>query len=81
MGGNEGDDMKSEDKIPDYTKIYKTIMCPLKTECPKLKVARWPSSKVRTHVKFGKDCPYAHHPMELEFPQTLKIRLSANKAL
>jgi len=49
----------------DYRKIYKTIMCPLKNECPKLKLLRWPSSSIKTQCKVGKDCPYAHHPMEL----------------
>jgi len=49
----------------DQRKIYKTIMCPLKADCPKVKMQRWPSSNIPSKEKFGKDCPYAHHPMEL----------------
>ena len=54
-------------------------MCPLKEKCGKVKILRWPSSSIKSTKKFGKDCPYAHHPMELEFPETLKIRLGASK--
>ena len=53
-------------------------MCPLKNECPKVKIQRWPSSSIKSHKKFGKDCPYAHHPLELQFPNTLKTRIMAN---
>ena len=49
----------------DQRKIYKTIMCPLKADCPKVKMQRWPFSGISSKEKFGKDCPYAHHPMEL----------------
>lgn len=59
MDENEGDDFKN---------MFKTIMCPLKNECPKFKNLRWPSSSLKAITKFGKDCPYAHHPMELQFP-------------
>lgn len=74
-GFDDGDD---NEEI-DYRKIYKTIMCPLKTECPKVKMQRWPSSNTPSHAKFGRECPYAHHPMELQFPQTLAMRMNANK--
>jgi hypothetical protein len=62
--GFDGD--ADDDSIEsDIRKLYKTIMCPLKTDCPKVKMLRWPSSSVKSNTKFGKDCPYAHHPMEL----------------
>lgn len=63
----------------DFRKIYKTIMCPMKDKCPKLIAQRWPSSSVKANTKFGANCPYAHHPMELQFPQTLQMRIDANK--
>ena len=56
-------------------------MCPLKHECPKLMPPRWPASKHKAITRFGKNCPYAHHPMELQFPQTLSMRIAANKAM
>ena len=67
-------------KFVDYRKLFKTIMCPLKNECPKLIPPRWPSSKHKSITRFGKNCPYAHHPMELQFPETLQMRIAANKA-
>jgi len=33
--------------------MFKTIMCPLKDACPKMKKARWPSSALKTVTKFG----------------------------
>ena len=74
-GFDEGDEV---DEV-DYRKIYKTIMCPLKNRCAKVKFQRWPSSNLKSHTKFGKDCPYAHHPMELQFPETLQMRMKAAK--
>ena len=73
---DQGDD---DDEI-DYRKLFKTIMCPLKDACPKLIPPRWPSSKHKSITRFGKNCPYAHHPMELQFPQTLDMRIAANRA-
>lgn len=52
----------------DFRKIFKTIMCPLKDSCPKKLKQRWPYTLLKTHEKLGKDCPYAHHAMELAFP-------------
>lgn len=74
----EGDEENSE---IDYRKIYKTIMCPLKDSCPKLKRQRWPYTGMKSHAKLGKDCPYAHHAMELAFPQTINMRLAANEKI
>lgn len=53
-------------------------MCPLKDKCSKIKKPRWPSSKTKSFTKFGEECPFAHHPMELKFPETLITKLSAN---
>lgn len=64
----------------DFRKLFKTIMCPLKDACPKLIPPRWPSSQHSAITRFGKNCPYAHHAMELQFPQTLDMRIAANKA-
>ena len=33
----------------DYRKLYKTIMCPLKNDCPKVKLLRWPYSSIKSH--------------------------------
>ncbi len=54
-------------------------MCPLKNECKNFNNLRWTSSKQKTTTKFGKECPYAHHPMELQFPETLGMRIQGNK--
>lgn len=78
--GDEEEDVDGEEKPTDYRKLFKTIMCPLKHECPKLIPPRWPSSKHKSITRFGKNCPYAHHPMELQFPETLHMRIAANKA-
>lgn len=75
-GARSGDEDK---EVIDYRKLYKTIMCPLRKDCPKVKMLRWPSTSLKARRQFGKDCPYAHHPMELLFPETLDIRISANK--
>ena len=77
IDANLGDDDAGDDI--DYRKIYKTIMCPLKENCSKVKMARWPSSGLSCTTKFGKECPYAHHPMELQFPETLKMRIASAK--
>lgn len=78
--GDDDEEVEGEKKPIDYRKLFKTIMCPLKHECPKLIPPRWPSSKHKSITRFGKDCPYAHHPMELQFPETLQMRIAANKA-
>ena len=70
----EGDEENGE---VDYRKLYKTIMCPLKDSCPRLKKQRWPYTDKKSHSKMGKDCPYAHHAMELSFPETIDTRLAA----
>ena len=62
-------------------RMYKCIMCPMKFDCPKVKRLRFPYSNLKANRKFGEDCPYAHHPMELQFPETVDIRLAANNQL
>jgi hypothetical protein len=61
--------------------LFKTIMCPLKDKCSRIQKIRWPYSNIKTIQRFGEQCPYAHHAMELEFPETLDARIKAtNKA-
>lgn len=82
--GEDGADPDGKEPGPediDQRKIYKTIMCPLKADCPKVKMQRWPFSGISSKEKFGKDCPYAHHPMELQFKETLRMRAAGNKAM
>jgi len=57
---------------------FKTIMCPLGEKCPKLKRNRWPTSFTRGVTKFGEKCYYAHHAMEIQFPEALNVKLSSN---
>jgi hypothetical protein len=54
-------------------------MCPLGDACPKKTGPRWPSSNLHANTRLGKECPYAHHPNELEFPETLSMRVQGNK--
>ena len=75
------DDEDDPDGEIDYRKIYKTIMCPLEDSCPHVQKLRWPSTAIKSNTKFGKKCPYAHHPMELQFPESLDIRISSNKTI
>jgi hypothetical protein len=58
--------------------LFKTIMCPLGDACPKVRKARWPNSSIKSVTNFGAMCPYAHHLMELEFPETLQTKISAS---
>jgi len=51
----------------------------MKEQCQKVKMQRWPSSSLKATTKFGKDCPYAHHPMELQFPESLNMRIKATE--
>jgi hypothetical protein len=60
------------------TVLFKTIMCPLGDSCPKVKKSRWPNSSIKSVTNFGALCPYAHHLMELEFPETLVTKISAS---
>ena len=73
----DGFDPETDKK--DYRKLFKTIMCPLRDECPQFSRLRWPQSKDPTTKRVGHDCPYAHHPMELQFPQSLSMRVKGNK--
>lgn len=61
--------------------LFKSIMCPLGDRCPKDNRARWPKSDIKTVTPFGEKCLYAHHYNELEFPETLKTKISAIKTM
>jgi hypothetical protein len=59
---------RSQTRIDAYSKekiLYRTIMCPLRDKCPKDMRPRWPTSNTKAKTKFGEECPFAHHPMEL----------------
>jgi len=58
--------------------LFKTIMCPLKERCSKVQNHRWPISNIKTVKKFGEHCPFAHHPMELNFPESVVSKLAAS---
>lgn len=53
-------------------------MCPLRDKCDKIMKPRWPTSNIKSFTKFGEHCPYAHHPMELNFPESIITSYSAN---
>ncbi len=59
--------------------LYRTIMCPLREKCPSDMRPRWPTSNTRSKTKFGQECPFAHHPMELQFPESIITKLSASR--
>mmetsp|Transcript_25437 Transcript_25437/g.19187 ORF Transcript_25437/g.19187 Transcript_25437/m.19187 type:complete len:279 (+) Transcript_25437:580-1416(+) len=61
--------------------LYKTIMCPLREKCGKVKTQRWPTSNTKSFTKFGEECPYAHHPMELTFPESILTQKSSNASI
>jgi len=45
----------------------KTLMCPLRDQCPEDIRPRWPNTNTKAIFKFGKKCEYAHHLFELKF--------------
>lgn len=47
------------------------------TSCPNDTRQRWPKSSAKTTTQLGAHCPYAHHLSELQFPQTIKTKISA----
>jgi hypothetical protein len=49
-------------------------MCPFKEKCSKDKRPRWPTSAIKTQTSFGTECPYAHHAMELKFPEYSSLK-------
>lgn len=74
-----GDTLTVDEDGKDTTVLFKTIMCPLGDTCSKVKKARWPNSSIKSVTNFGALCPYAHHLMELEFPETLQTKINASK--
>lgn len=63
--------------MDNISEIFKTIMCPYREKCPKDRRTRWPKSGLTNVTQFGAACLYAHHPMELQFPETLKIQMQS----
>ncbi len=59
--------------------VFRTIMCPMRDQCPRDKSKRWPTSNISSHTKFGQDCPFAHHPSELMFPESILTKVSSSK--
>jgi hypothetical protein len=53
-------------------------MCPLKDNCNKVKKPRWPTSNTKSVTQFGEECPFAHHPMELRFPESIVTKLASS---
>jgi len=75
---------KRAQTMVDTTKekiLFRTIMCPLKEKCQKVKMQRWPTTNTKSFTKFGEECPFAHHPSELMFPESIGTKLSANKQI
>ena len=66
-----------EDK---YFNFFKTIMCPLKEQCPYL-VPRWPHTDKKSYEHYGSSCPYAHQISELKFDQEIKEKIKLRKNL
>jgi hypothetical protein len=59
--------------------LFRTIMCPLREKCPKDMRPRWPTSNTKSVTKFGEECPFAHHQMELKFPESIITKLSSTR--
>lgn len=57
--------------------LFRSIMCPLKEKCPRDMRPRWPTSNTKSITKFGEECPYAHHMMELKFPETIITKFNS----
>ena len=58
-----------------YFKKFKSIMCPLKKECPYDIRPRWPHSDLKANTPFGINCPYAHHISEIKFEDEITERI------
>jgi len=58
-----------------YFKCFKSIMCPLKSECPFDLRPRWPHSNLKANTPFGVGCNYAHHISELKFEQEMEQQI------
>jgi len=75
---------RSQSRV-DITKgekiLFRSIMCPLKDKCPGDMRPRWPTSNTKAKTKFGEQCPYAHHQMELKFPETILTKLNSSKTM
>lgn len=58
--------------------LYKSIMCPMRDKCLKDMRPRWPTSNTKSITQFGEECPFAHHPMELRFPEEIVTKLASS---
>ena len=63
-----------------YFNFFKTIMCPLKEQCPFLE-PRWPHSDKSASTPYGSACPYAHQISELKFGQEISEKIKCRKDL
>ena len=79
---------KFSDENPKFTFIkdkyfnyFKTIMCPLKNQCPYDLRPRWPHSDINAVKQFGGKCPYAHQVSELKFEQEINEKIKLRKNL
>ncbi|MCQ2816283.1 MAG: hypothetical protein MJ252_03355 [archaeon] len=61
-----------------YFSFFKTLMCPLKDQCPYV-LSKWPKSNVKANVPFGLNCPYAHQVSELKFEKEINERIKLKK--
>jgi hypothetical protein len=64
-----------------YFTMFRTIMCPLKDQCPLDLRPRWPHSDLGAGVPFGGKCPYAHQISELKFEQEINEKIKLRKNL
>ena len=63
-----------------YFNFFKTVMCPLKEQCPYL-IPRWPHSDKKASEQYGSSCPYAHQVSELKFDQEIREKIKFRKNL
>ena len=63
-----------------YFNFFKTVMCPLKEQCPYL-IPRWPHSDKKASEQYGRSCPYAHQVSELKFDQEIREKIKLRKNL
>lgn len=68
-----------DESLENAISLFKTIMCPLKDRCTKVQKIRWPYSNIKTITRFGQNCPYAHHSMELSFKESFNSRINATE--
>jgi hypothetical protein len=60
--------------------LFKSIMCPYKENCMEDIRPRWPTSDTKSVRILGYKCPYAHHSMELVFPESMIAKMNSTKS-